>query len=117
MTVFNPTESAPLPSGAIHDDSIRRAILDQLGSVDTGKTIGPTDIARSLMGNDEKQWRTLMKPIRRVAVSLAQNGEASIYRKGKIIDPAAIRGVFRIGHPAQPERTRDSEQNQSKGTA
>ena len=75
---------------------LRNAILDLLKSQPLGKSISPTEAARFLTGSDERQWSRLMKPLRTVAVEMAQNGEILILRKGKPVDPSAFRGVYRL---------------------
>lgn len=75
---------------------LRNAILDLLKNQQAGKSISPTEAARSLTGSDERQWSRLMKPLRAVAVEMAQNGEIVILRKGKPADPAGFRGVYRL---------------------
>lgn len=92
------TLASEIPA-TVTDETIRVAIMNQLEIVGPDKTVGPADIARGLMGNDEKRWRLAMKSIRRVAVALSHAGEATIRRKGKIADPEIFRGVYRIGHP------------------
>jgi hypothetical protein len=85
---------------------LRTAILDLLKSQQPGKSISPTEAARSLTGSDEQQWSRLMKPLRAVAVEMARNGEIVILRKGKPADPSAFRGVYRLaltsGNDANP---------------
>lgn len=75
---------------------LRKAILDLLNKLQPRKSISPTEAARSLTGSDERQWSRLMKPLRSVAVEMAQNGEIVILRKGKPADPSAFRGVYRL---------------------
>jgi hypothetical protein len=40
-----------------------------------------------------------MTPIRRIAVRLASEGRIVILRKGKPVDPADFKGVYRLGAP------------------
>jgi hypothetical protein len=42
-----------------------------------------------------------MQPVRRAAVRLAQQGRLVITRKGRPVDPADFKGVYRIGVPPQ----------------
>jgi hypothetical protein len=79
------------------DASIETAITERLAALPHGKSLDPTEIARQLAGTDEKIWRLLMIPIRRVAVGLAKDGRAAILRKGKVVDPEDFKGVYRIG--------------------
>lgn len=79
------------------ETAIEAAMREQLAGLAAGKSLDPTELARSLAGPDEKVWRLLMTPIRRVAVRLATSGDAAILRKGKAVDPADFKGVYRIG--------------------
>jgi hypothetical protein len=85
-------------------DDIEATILRLLDEAGAGKTISPTDAARALKPD---KWHTLMPAVRRVAVALAQAGRLTIYRKGKPVDPADFKGVYRLGLPQpglpQPE--------------
>lgn len=80
--------------------ALRAAILDLLAALEPGKSISPFDAARALVGSDERQWSRLMKPLRAVAVEMAQSGEIEIRRKGKVVDPANFRGVYRLALPS-----------------
>lgn len=62
-----------------------------------GKTLSATEIAHTIESGE--QWHDLLAPIRREAVALAQAGRLVIYRKGKPVDPADFRGVYRLGLP------------------
>lgn len=80
--------------------ALRAAILDLLTALEPGKSISPFDAARALVGSDERQWSRLMKPLRAVAVEMATAGEIEIRRKGKAVDPANFRGVYRLALPS-----------------
>ena len=41
-------------------------------------------------------WRRLLPRLRQVAANLARRGELVFLRKGKVTDPATLKGVFRI---------------------
>ena len=60
------------------------------------KTVCPSEVARDLVGSDEKRWRLLMAPIRKAAVALAIAGKVEIRRKGRPVDPLDFRGIYRI---------------------
>ncbi len=62
-------------------------------------TLSAPEIAHAIAGDGD--WHALLTPIRRVAVDLAQAGRLVIYRKGKPVDPADFRGVYRLGLPRQ----------------
>ena len=44
----------------------------------------------------DDDWRRLLPRLRHVATSLAGRGALVFLRKGKVTDPAALKGVFRI---------------------
>jgi len=87
------SDSSP-PAASI---DIENALLDILARAG-GKTLSAPEIAHTL---DDRDWQTLIVPIRRAAVKLAQAGRLVIYRKGKIVDPTDFRGVYRLGLPRQ----------------
>ncbi len=88
----------PSSSAAAHPDpqSLEDAILATLR--DSGAaTLSAPEIALAIARDGE--WHDLLAPIRRTAVALAQAGRLVIYRKGKPVDPADFRGVYRLGLP------------------
>jgi hypothetical protein len=64
-----------------------------------GTTLSAPEIAQAI--NPTGDWHSLLMPIRRAAVALAQSGRLIIYRKGKPADPNEFRGVYRLGLPRQ----------------
>lgn len=82
------------------DDEIERAIRAALAAPDAARTVSPDIPARALL--PEGKWQAALPLVRRVAIRLAQEGALSIYRKGKPVDPADFRGVYRLGPPAPP---------------
>ncbi|WP_197408473.1 DUF3253 domain-containing protein [Kocuria rhizophila] len=58
-----------------------------------GKTICPSDVARTLGG---EQWRDLMPQIRDVAGDMADMGEITVTQKGETVDPCTARGPIRL---------------------
>lgn len=83
------------PKGTL-EDRLQVHILRLVNERGVGKTICPSDAARAERGDE---WRTLMKPIRAVAINLAKSGQITIYRKGKPVDPESFKGVIRLGLP------------------
>ena len=83
----------------IHQAEIEAAILAQLGKAGPAKTLMAEDIARGLAAGTD--WHALMAPVRRAAIALALAGRLVIYRKGKPVDPADFKGVWRMGLPPQ----------------
>lgn len=80
-----------------HD--IRQAIASAVLERGAGKTVCPSEIARSLAGKDEKVWRLMMNPIRAEAVSMAKAGDVRILRKGRSVDPDDFKGIYRLALP------------------
>jgi len=94
---------------------LSQTILSMLSERGPGKTICPSEVARAIAGSDEKQWRLLMKPIRAEAVRLAHEGQLTVRRKGKIVDPDDFKGIYRIGHAG--EAATDTDEDQPAGDA
>jgi hypothetical protein len=78
--------------------AVETAIFQLLAEAGTGHTISATDVARAV-GTDES-WQSLFPLVRRTAVALALSGRLVIYRKGKPVDPADFKGVYRLGLPS-----------------
>ena len=72
-----------------------QSVLDALMTT-SEKTLSAQDIARVVAPDS---WPSLLVPIRRAAVELALAGRLIIYRKGKPVDPADFKGVYRLGLP------------------
>lgn len=79
---------------------IEQAMLAMVEGLETGKTIGPDQVAKDV---SKENWRSLLNEVRRIARSLASDDKLAITRKGKKVDPDDFKGVYRIGradHPA-----------------
>jgi DNA-binding GntR family transcriptional regulator len=72
--------------------AIDAAILSQTAACAPGSSISPNDVAQALA----TEWRPLLGAVRSRAAILARDGLIEILRKGKPIDPAEMRGVFRL---------------------
>lgn len=81
--------------------AIRAAILSLCAARGAGKTICPSEAARALAGGDPEAWGPLMKPVRAVAVAMADAGEIAILRKGRPVDPHDFKGIYRLGLPGR----------------
>jgi hypothetical protein len=90
---MTPQDSPRLPDQA----ALQSAILDALRSAGHDKTLSATDVAHAVAGDGN--WHDLLTPIRRAAVNLGLAGRIVIYRKGKPVDPADFKGVYRLGLP------------------
>lgn len=84
------------------DEAIIAEILRQTGASPAG-SISPNDVAAALAAPLATDWRRLLGRVRRVAVTLAQQGSIEILRKGRPIAPEELRGVIRLRH--RPEGT------------
>ena len=82
--------------------NLETVILTLCSEARPGSTICPTDAAQAFAaarGEGELGWRGHLQNVRRTAVRLAEAGRIVIYRKGKPVDPADFRGVYRLGTP------------------
>ncbi|MEO1642307.1 MAG: DUF3253 domain-containing protein [Pseudomonadota bacterium] len=81
-------------------DTVEEAILDLITLRGPGKTICPTEAAKAV---SNKNWRKLLYEVRASAVRLAVAEKASIYRRGKPVDPLDFKGIYRIGLPMEED--------------
>ncbi|MEO1329866.1 MAG: DUF3253 domain-containing protein [Pseudomonadota bacterium] len=77
-------------------EAIAAEILALVAARGPGKSICPSEAARAL---DPDDWRRLMGAVRAEAAALARSGRLTILRKGRPIDPDAMRGVVRLALP------------------
>ena len=80
-------------------DVLREEILRLVHERGAGKTVCPSEVARSIAGSDEKVWRLLMTPIRHAAIALSDEGRVVIKRKGRPVAPAELKGIYRLSLP------------------
>jgi hypothetical protein len=83
---------------------LEAALLGLLADCPPGKSVDPAAVARAVGGSHPDGWGPLMKDVRRIALRLAGNGRLVILRKGQPVDPAALKGIYRL---ALPDRGRD----------
>ena len=76
---------------------IEAAIHRLLAGRETDRTLAPTELAQAL--SPDADWHHLLPLVRKAAVDLALAGRLIIYRKGKPVDPADFKGVWRMGLP------------------
>lgn len=84
--------SRPKNSGS--EKGIERGILDLLSRRAPGKTICPSEVARTLSG---AEWRGLMEPVRQAAWRLADSRRVVVLKGGLPVARDAARGPIRIG--------------------
>jgi hypothetical protein len=94
-------------------DGIAALIAAMVAERGADKTVCPSEVARAIAGSDETKWRLLMHPIRTEAVKMAKAGAVTIRRKGRVVDPDAFKGIYRLGtapaSPAVPEGVEEAE--------
>lgn len=81
------------------DASIAATLRALLASRAPDASLCPSEVARAI-STDPDTWRALMPRVRKVAIDLAQRGEACITQRGHVVDPACLPpGPIRIAHP------------------
>lgn len=78
----------------------RKAILDLLDKRGAGKTICPSEAARTLGGDDG--FRELMPLVRETAAWMADAGEIEVTQGGEVVDVEQARGPIRLRFPEGP---------------
>jgi hypothetical protein len=85
-------------------DPIETAIFEKLAKADPkgvgGKSIEPAEVAKELQ---PEQWQRMLPKVRGVALSLMRQGRLTITKKGKPVDPNAVKGVIRLRLPTESE--------------
>lgn len=77
-------------------DTVLAIITDLSSANGAPKTIDPNMVARALAGPDSKDWGRMARLLRPVFATLAQEGSIELIRKGKVTNPAELRGVYRL---------------------
>jgi len=81
----------------VSDERIEEAILEALAARAPGRTVCPSEPARSLSDD----WRPLMPRVRAVAARLAREGRLVATRRGEAVDPEASGGPIRLAAPSR----------------
>lgn len=81
-------------------DPIETAIFEKLGKRDAGKSICPSEVAKDLQ---PEQWQRMMPKVRATALGLMRQGQLTITKKGKPVDPNGFKGVIRLRLPTPDE--------------
>jgi len=85
-------------------DPIEDAIFEKLAKADPkgvgGKSIEPSDVAKELQ---PEQWQRMLPKVKAVALGLMRQGKLTITKKGKPVDPNAVKGVIRLRLPTEAE--------------
>ncbi len=78
-------------------DPIEASILALTAARGPDKSICPSEVARALQPEPGLEgWQSLMTPVRQAALRLARAGQIDILRKGRPVEPEAVRGVIRL---------------------
>jgi len=77
-------------------DEIEAEILRLIQDRGVGKTICPSQVARSF-SQDETAWRALMPSVREAAGRLAERGEIQVTQRGELVDIDRAKGPVRLG--------------------
>lgn len=80
-------QADPTAHGPIRDELLR-----QVEARRAGKSICPSEVARAMTPD----WQGLMNRIRAVAAMLSREQRIDILRKGKPVEPEAMKGVIRL---------------------
>jgi hypothetical protein len=82
-----------LPAVKDKHRALESTILDLLARRGPGKTICPSEAARSV---DPLHWESLMQQTREAAARLAAQGVIRITQRGKVVDPLQAKGPIRL---------------------
>lgn len=85
----------------LQESAIEAALLTGIATLQPGQSLDPAAVARDLAGPHQDQWGPIMQPLRRTAARLAEEGRLVLLRKGRVADPAELRGLYRLGAPRQ----------------
>jgi hypothetical protein len=77
------------------ESRIRDAILTAVRDRGAGRTVCPSEVARSLA----EDWRPLMPRVRDIAAVLAEEGRIAVTQKGEPFDARSAAGPIRLGLP------------------
>ena len=83
------------------DLALEAAILRLLHERGAGKTICPSEAARTVAGdgsmsNVREAWEPLMEPARAAARRLVAQGKLAITQGGAVVDPSTAKGAIRL---------------------
>lgn len=94
----------------ISDGDILDEILEQITKQ---KTVAPRDIAVSLTnarGAEGDDWRKILPRIKKIGTAMAIAGKIVFWRKGKVVSPNGVRGIYRFAAPSVGEVQQQSSE-------
>jgi hypothetical protein len=78
---------------------IEARITELVAARGPGRTICPSEVARSLVGDEA--FRPLMPHVREAAAELADRGAIEVTQRGEPVDARTARGPIRLGLPRE----------------
>lgn len=87
---------------------IRDCVLDLLDQRGPGHSICPSEAARALAVRFGGRWQDLMRPVRTVAIALAQAGRIEAIQHETVVDLGEVRGPVRLRLRCLPGRRSNS---------
>jgi len=72
---------------------VEETLFGLLSQVRNKESIGPNDIAKAV---DAVNWRRELPKVRAVIVGLARQGRIEVLRKGKVVGPEELKGIYRV---------------------
>ncbi|MEM9696862.1 MAG: DUF2256 and DUF3253 domain-containing protein [Myxococcota bacterium] len=79
------------------DEALEEGIRTLLAARGSGKTICPSEVARTVAeAEGHEDWRGWMERTRQAARRLVAAGELEITQKGHVVDPSTARGAIRL---------------------
>ena len=76
--------------------TIREVMLSHASAAPAKRGADPGDIARAIVGKDEKKWRQLMKPIKDEAVRMAQDAIGLMLEDCKVCPEPSVPSALHV---------------------
>lgn len=86
-------------------ERIRACVIDLLADRGAGRSICPSEVARALAASFDGQWQDLMRPVRAVAIELAESGVIEATQHESVVDLREVRGPVRLRLRAERNRS------------
>ncbi len=92
-----PQAAQDKPARLPEEGVVEQAILQMAGEAGPASSVAPTEVAQKVFS--EADWQRALPVVRRVALRLAREGRLVLLRKGKMVAPEELRGVYRLAVP------------------